>query len=99
MAAWQKLLSHNLRELRIHLCQKSAGSQGTRSFIQNKYLSLKDSNPTFPILVREVSGVEARAFARYPFGVERRVDLEGLPEAEVEQKIRFLVESPPPSKQ
>jgi len=36
-----------------------------REFIAKNYVSLKEANPNFPILVRESSGVEARFFARY----------------------------------
>ncbi|KAJ3045469.1 ndufa2, NADH:ubiquinone oxidoreductase 10.5kD subunit [Rhizophlyctis rosea] len=65
MSSWRPLLSKNLKELRIHLCQKSPGSQGTREFILNQYTPIKQDNPTLPILVREASGVQARAFGRY----------------------------------
>lgn len=36
-----------------------------REFISKNYVSLKEANPNFPILIREASGVEARFFARY----------------------------------
>jgi NADH dehydrogenase (ubiquinone) 1 alpha subcomplex subunit 2 len=34
-------------------------------FVAKNYLSIKQANPELPILVREASGVEARAFARF----------------------------------
>lgn len=36
-----------------------------RDFILSSYQELKKANPTFPILVRECSGVEAKLIARY----------------------------------
>lgn len=36
-----------------------------RDFVLSGYQELKKANPTFPILVREASGVEAKLIARY----------------------------------
>ncbi|XP_076811327.1 NADH dehydrogenase [ubiquinone] 1 alpha subcomplex subunit 2-like [Clavelina lepadiformis] len=58
-------LSKHFRELRFHLCQRSATSQGLRDFIENHYVTVKQENPTFPILIRECSGVEPKIYARY----------------------------------
>eukprot|EP00076_Gallus_gallus_P026191 XP_015149008.1 NADH dehydrogenase [ubiquinone] 1 alpha subcomplex subunit 2 isoform X1 [Gallus gallus] len=61
-------LGRSLRELRVHLCQRSAGSRGAREFIEQHYVTLKQANPDFPILIRECSGVQPRLWARYvPF--------------------------------
>ena len=38
---------------------------GRRDFVLSSYQELKKANPTFPILVRECSGVEAKLIARY----------------------------------
>ncbi|KDR07761.1 NADH dehydrogenase [ubiquinone] 1 alpha subcomplex subunit 2 [Zootermopsis nevadensis] len=58
-------LSKDLKELRLHLCQTSAASRGVRDFIETYYVNLKRSNPKFPILIRECSGVQPRLYARY----------------------------------
>ncbi|XP_074958448.1 NADH dehydrogenase [ubiquinone] 1 alpha subcomplex subunit 2 isoform X1 [Phalacrocorax aristotelis] len=58
-------LGRSLRELRIHLCQRSAGSRGVREFIEQHYVTLKKANPDFPILIRECSGVQPKLWARY----------------------------------
>ncbi len=34
-------------------------------FVMSSYQELKKANPTFPILIRECSGVEAKLIARY----------------------------------
>nr|XP_045621317.1 NADH dehydrogenase [ubiquinone] 1 alpha subcomplex subunit 2-like [Procambarus clarkii] len=47
-------LAPHLRELRIHLCQRSPASQGVRDFIEKNYVALKKANPKFPILIREI---------------------------------------------
>lgn len=36
-----------------------------REFVEQNYVTLKRSNPEFPILIRECSGVQARLWARY----------------------------------
>ncbi|XP_006891284.1 PREDICTED: NADH dehydrogenase [ubiquinone] 1 alpha subcomplex subunit 2 [Elephantulus edwardii] len=54
-----------LREIRIHLCQRSVGSQGVRDFIEKKYVELKKANPDLPILIRECSDVQPKLWARY----------------------------------
>lgn len=53
-----------LRELRIHLCLKSSASNGVRAFIENDYVLLKKNNQSFPILIREASGIPPRIWAR-----------------------------------
>ena len=53
-----------LRELRLHLCQKSSASAGARDFVSQHYPSLKSENPQLPILVRECSGIAPRVWAR-----------------------------------
>ncbi|KAH0506130.1 NADH dehydrogenase [ubiquinone] 1 alpha subcomplex subunit 2 [Microtus ochrogaster] len=54
-----------LREIRIHLCQRSPGSQGVRDFIQQRYVELKKAHPSLPILIRECSEVQPKLWARY----------------------------------
>lgn len=38
---------------------------GCRQFVEDHYVPLKKANPTFPILVRECSGIQPRMWARY----------------------------------
>ena len=40
-------------------------SSTTRDFVQTNYKDLKTVNPTFPFLVRECEGIEAKIWARY----------------------------------
>ncbi|XP_044931340.1 NADH dehydrogenase [ubiquinone] 1 alpha subcomplex subunit 2 isoform X1 [Mustela lutreola] len=54
-----------LREIRLHLCQRSPGSQGVREFIEKHYVELKKANPALPILIRECSDVQPKLWARY----------------------------------
>ncbi|CAG8552659.1 2281_t:CDS:2 [Diversispora eburnea] len=85
------MLSKNLKELRVHYCQTSPASKGVREFIANNYSLIKAVNPNFPILIREASGVEARFFARYDYGKEKKVVLNDLSAGEVESKLEELV--------
>ncbi|VDM46029.1 unnamed protein product [Toxocara canis] len=90
MASSLKLGAGALRELRIHLCQKSPASAGVRQFIQNDYVPLKKANKNFPILIRECSGILPRIWARYEYGVELNVSLEDATREKVLSIIRDL---------
>ncbi|CAI0539312.1 unnamed protein product [Linum tenue] len=89
--AWRGQLSKNLKELRILLCQSSASSSSTRTFIEKNYKDLKTLNPKLPILIRECSGIEPQLWARYDMGVERGVRLEGKDEAQISKALEELV--------
>ncbi|XP_060569856.1 NADH dehydrogenase [ubiquinone] 1 alpha subcomplex subunit 2-like [Ruditapes philippinarum] len=89
MAAAVKLGRH-LKELRIHLCQKSAASKGVREFIETQYVPLKKSNPKFPILIRECSGVNPVVYARYEHGREQCVPLSDKSSSDVLKTIESL---------
>lgn len=64
MANAIKLASGALKELRIHLCQTSAASNGVRAFIENDYVPIKKANQEFPILIREAAGIAPKIWAR-----------------------------------
>ncbi|CAG8612794.1 6748_t:CDS:2 [Paraglomus brasilianum] len=89
--SWKGLISKNLKELRIHFCQKSDTSNGVREFLKKSYPELKKQNPHFPFLVREASGVEARFFARYDYGIEKKSVLDNLSAKDVEAELEKLV--------
>eukprot|EP00249_Psilotum_nudum_P005808 c19229_g1_i2 orf=173-457(+) len=89
--AWRSQLSTHLKELRIHLCQTSPSSASTRDFIIRNYKDLKMLNPRLPILIRECSGIQPRLWARYQFGVEKSIPLDGLAEPEITAKLKELV--------
>ncbi|NXP62957.1 NDUA2 dehydrogenase, partial [Chloropsis cyanopogon] len=82
-----------LRELRIHLCQRSAGSRGVREFIEEHYVTLKKANPDFPILIRECSGIQPKLWARYEFGKEKSIPLNNLSVDEVGKALESVVKS------
>ncbi|NXE42780.1 NDUA2 dehydrogenase, partial [Ptilorrhoa leucosticta] len=86
-------LGRGLRELRIHLCQRSAGSRGVREFIEQHYVTLKKANPNFPILIRECSGIEPKLWARYEFGKEKSIPLNNLTVDEVGKALESAVKS------
>ncbi|NXC01942.1 NDUA2 dehydrogenase, partial [Orthonyx spaldingii] len=84
-------LGRGLRELRIHLCQRSAGSRGVREFIEQHYVTLKKANPNFPILIRECSGIQPKLWARYEFGKEKSIPLDNLTVDEVAKALESAV--------
>lgn len=79
-----------LRELRIHLCQKSATSKGVREFIEQNYVSLKKSNPKSPILIRECSGVQPKVWARYEMGEEVSASVANMSAGDVAKAVEKL---------
>ncbi|KAI6213534.1 Complex I-B8 [Aphelenchoides besseyi] len=91
-----KLGANALRELRIHLCQKSASSNGVRAFIEHDYVPLKKNNRDFPILIRECSGINPKIWARYEFGVEKSMPLENTTREQVAQIVSDLAKQKPP---
>ncbi|KAM8899076.1 NADH dehydrogenase [ubiquinone] 1 alpha subcomplex subunit 2 [Spinachia spinachia] len=88
-------LSKNLREIRVHLCQSSAASKGARDFVEQYYVTLKMSNPDFPVRIRECSGVQARVWARYDFGKESSVSVDNMSADQVASILLTLVQSKP----
>ncbi|KAG7176927.1 NADH dehydrogenase [ubiquinone] 1 alpha subcomplex subunit 2-like [Homarus americanus] len=80
----------HLRELRLHLCQRSAASQGVRDFIEQNYVAMKKANPKFPILIRECSGIQPKAWARFEMGRESSASLDGLTAEQVAETIKKL---------
>lgn len=84
-----------VQELRFHLCQTSKGSEGVRNFLMSSYKHLKAASPTTPVLIREASGQEGKLYARYDFGVEKCVKLEGLDAKGVEKCLQDLVSAAP----
>merc|ERR1712039_869474 len=88
MSAMKGLITRNLRELRFHFCQQSKGSQGLRDFVKQNYKELKTANPSFPFLVRECEGTEAKVWARYDLGVEKSLSVEGQTAKNVETSLK-----------
>ncbi|XP_052012077.1 NADH dehydrogenase [ubiquinone] 1 alpha subcomplex subunit 2 [Apodemus sylvaticus] len=80
-----------LREIRIHLCQRSPGSQGVRNFILQRYVELKKAHPDLPILIRECSEVQPKLWARYAFGQEKTVSLNNLSADEVSRAMENVL--------
>ncbi|KAM5217101.1 NADH dehydrogenase [ubiquinone] 1 alpha subcomplex subunit 2 [Hipposideros larvatus] len=80
-----------LREIRIHLCQRSPGSQGVRDFIEKRYVELKKANPDLPILIRECSEVQPKLWARYAFGQEKNVSLNNFSADQVTRALENVL--------
>ncbi|ORY94848.1 thioredoxin-like protein [Syncephalastrum racemosum] len=93
MSALKQSLGKGLKELRVHFCQTSPASAGLRDFVAQNYTSIKQANPNLPILIREASGAEARVFARFEKGVERKAILQNQSSQEVSKVLEQLVKS------
>ena len=89
--SWHQAVASKLRELRF-ICSFSPDSSGCRAFISSNYSQVKQAAPQFPFIVRECENAIPMAIARYDFGVERKVPLDNLPEAEVAKAVQELVE-------
>ena len=90
-AANLRNLTKYVRELRLHLCQKSPSSLGARNFVEQYYVTIKRNNPDLPILVRECSGVQPKLIARFDHGVEENVNLSDKNADEVVASLEALV--------
>ncbi|KAG0296913.1 hypothetical protein BGZ97_004391, partial [Linnemannia gamsii] len=62
-----------------------------RQFVASNYTAVKAANPNLPILIREAKGAEAKIFARFEHGQEKKIVLDGLSAKEIEQKLATLV--------
>ena len=82
-----------LKEIRLHLCQKSAASAGVREFIEKHYIPIKAANPKFPILIRECSGITPKLWARFGYGREESVDLANKKAEQVLEEFARLQKS------
>ncbi|KAF1808810.1 NADH dehydrogenase, alpha subcomplex, subunit 2 [Eremomyces bilateralis CBS 781.70] len=85
--------AQTLKELRFHLCQTSEASAAARSFLVRSYPTMKKHNPHTPIMIREASGVEPKVWARYEFGKEKVVPLNGMDDKTIEKTITELVKA------
>ncbi|CAF0865008.1 unnamed protein product [Adineta ricciae] len=79
-----------VKELRLHLCQKSSTSEGARKFIEQFYVNLKQQNPTTPILIRECSNINPTLWTRYEYGIEKQIPLTGMNAEQVLNAVESL---------
>ncbi|PVU99205.1 hypothetical protein BB559_000916 [Furculomyces boomerangus] len=84
-------VARTLREIRIHFSPSSPASQGLKSFVLNKYASIKSSNPSIPILIREADNVESRIIARFDKGIEKKIVVNNMAEEDVTKMFKVLV--------
>ncbi|BFZ14939.1 hypothetical protein BsWGS_17978 [Bradybaena similaris] len=91
MAGTAVKIGSHLKELRFHLCLKSASSKGIREFIEKNYVALKTKNPEFPFLVREASNVQPKVYARYDYGKESSLPLTNMTREQVERAVDSLI--------
>ena len=89
--SYRASISSSIRELRFVMCQQSQASLGARAFVRNNYQGIKQANPGFPFIVRECANAQPTVMARYDFGIERRLYLNDLTEAEVNAAVEELV--------
>uniref|UniRef100_A0A3B4H6M3 NADH dehydrogenase [ubiquinone] 1 alpha subcomplex subunit 2 n=1 Tax=Pundamilia nyererei TaxID=303518 RepID=A0A3B4H6M3_9CICH len=88
-------LGKNLREIRHRSADLPPSPLCFREFVEQNYVTLKRSNPEFPILIRECSGVQARLWARYDFGKETSVSVENMSADQVAKALQTLAQSKP----
>jgi len=86
-----------VKELRLHLCQKSSTSEGVRKFIEQFYVNLKNQNPTTPILIRECSNINPTLWTRYEYGIEKQIPLTGMNAEQVLNAIENLTSKSTPT--
>lgn len=62
-----------------------------RQFLTKNYPAFKQENPTTPVLIREAFGVRPAAFARFEYGKESKVHLDGINEEQIEKTLNLLI--------
>ncbi|KAK9465766.1 thioredoxin-like protein [Lipomyces arxii] len=83
-----------LKELRFNMCQTGESSSDLRTFLTRAYPVMKKHNPYIPILIREAAGVSPQVTARYEFGKEVKLSLDGVAPAELESTLeKFIMTS------
>merc|ERR1711933_410077 len=82
-----KNLAAKVYEVRFAFCQKGSGSSGIRSFLRNEYMTMKQTNPTLPILIRECQDTLPRMTVRYNFGRENSFICDGLSDIQIRDKL------------
>ncbi|XP_072040812.1 NADH dehydrogenase [ubiquinone] 1 alpha subcomplex subunit 2-like [Amphiura filiformis] len=92
MAAAARRFPQHLKELRIHLCQRSQSSQGVREWVEKYYVDVKKANPRFPILVRECSGIQPKLYARFDYGRETSAALANMNSQQIMEAITGVAE-------
>ncbi|KAF5096563.1 hypothetical protein D0Z00_002747 [Geotrichum galactomycetum] len=80
-----------LKELRFHFSQTGEASVPLRQFLTKNYPAFKQENPTTPVLIREAFGVRPAAFARFEYGKESKVHLDGINEEQIEKTLNSLI--------
>ncbi|VVT51707.1 uncharacterized protein SAPINGB_P003186 [Magnusiomyces paraingens] len=80
-----------LKELRFHFSQTGEASAPLKTFLSRAYPVIKKHNPSTPVLIREAAGVRPTLYARFEFGREAKLSLEGVPEEQIEGAIQKLV--------
>jgi|ERR1711962_839279 len=95
MASAARRLPQHLKELRIHLCQRSPSSQGVRDWVETHYVDMKKANPKFPFLIRECSGIQPKVYARYEYGREASAPLANFSSKQVMDTLNTMADTPP----
>ncbi|KAF4124742.1 NADH dehydrogenase (ubiquinone) 1 alpha subcomplex subunit 2 [Geosmithia morbida] len=85
----------SLKEVRFLFCQTSEQSAAVRSFLTRAYPTMKKNNPQIPILIREAAGTLPKVYARYEFGNEKGLSLEGLSDKQIEETVTGIVKNEP----
>ncbi|CAL1528037.1 unnamed protein product [Lymnaea stagnalis] len=91
MASTAVKIGTHLKELRFHLCLKSASSKGVREYLESSYVNLKLQNPKFPFLVREANDIQPKVYARYELGKESSLPLTNMSKDQVARAVESLL--------
>ncbi|KAA8493831.1 NADH dehydrogenase ubiquinone 1 alpha subcomplex subunit 2 [Porphyridium purpureum] len=92
---WRKALSSAIHEIRVVYCPRAAQSKGMRAFVESEYAGIKAANPTLPVYVRPVEGIEPFLAVRYDRGVYQRRATSGMGAEDVAAALTQLVETTP----
>uniref|UniRef100_M4BBX2 Ribosomal protein/NADH dehydrogenase domain-containing protein n=1 Tax=Hyaloperonospora arabidopsidis (strain Emoy2) TaxID=559515 RepID=M4BBX2_HYAAE len=90
--SWRAQISRSIQELRFVACDTSQSSVGLRTFFHQNYRELKMLNPLTPFVYREAEEMEPFVYARFDWGVEKKVPVPGKSDKEVLAVLKGLVD-------
>ncbi len=91
--SWQKSLVKSLRELRFVISPTNKGTSGAYQFVTSAIPDIHKVSADFPVIVRECEGIDDFVLFRYDYGIEKRVNINGLNAAEIEKIVEEHVKN------
>lgn len=84
---WQAKLVRKAKELRFVVSPVNKSQKGVYGFLNSNLAGIRALDSSFPLVVRECEGIDDFMLMRFDYGVEKREDITGLSEKEIEALV------------